>query len=355
MPGKKYRADDERFETGEAVASSGTPIFAGVPPANTNGAPATRNAGHSTSDNVFAASAVRITDAWLNDCLPERDWLLTRTEGGERIGYLPAGKVGMLVAQGGVGKSMALLQLAVAVATGSTWLDTYSACRPGRVLLAFGEETEEDARRRLFDVFSSFPRALREAMSRAVRESIVLVPLSGKDICLVKDGEPSSAHNDLMTFARQCGVLKLIVLDPLSRFGGAEAETDNAAATRFVEVLEQLTTLPGTPTVLLAHHSNKVSRAVNAGASSANARGSSALTDGMRWVSELRYADDEERSSLVLSMTKTNYTRWEEDRNLRRGSNGVLCGVPKLTSTKLRTTDERRAELLRSFKEMADE
>jgi hypothetical protein len=77
----------------------------------------------------------------------------------------------------------------------------------------------------------------------------------------------------------------LIVLDPLSRFAGVETETDNAAATRFVQAIESLTEAPGNPTVLVAHHTTKTSRKGEDPALDATAaRGASALTDGVRWV-----------------------------------------------------------------------
>jgi AAA domain len=65
---------------------------------------------------------------------------------------LPQGIVGMLVAEGGLGKTGALLQLALAVAIGGSWLGTYSARVAQRVLVVLGEEDEAEVRRRLYDI-----------------------------------------------------------------------------------------------------------------------------------------------------------------------------------------------------------
>src|SRR5690606_37428128 len=61
----------------------------------------------------------------------------------------------------------------------------------------------------------------------------------------------------------------LIIIDPLSRWAGGGVEADNEAATRFCQVVETLTTVPGNPSVLVAHHSSKMS----AKDGSADARG----------------------------------------------------------------------------------
>ena len=59
--------------------------------------------------------------------------------------------------------------------------------------------------------------------------------------------------------ARGLPPLRLIILDPASRFMGLDSETDNAAATCFIEAIEQLKKelsiiAPPGPVILLAHH-----------------------------------------------------------------------------------------------------
>lgn len=107
---------------------------------------------------------------------------------------------------------------------------------------------------------------------------------------------------------------KLIILDPASRFMGVDAEKDNAYATRFVQLLERLTMLPGRPTVMCAHHTTKAARTSNAGARSVAARGASALTDGARWQGNLFVPFDDHGNEghpqdnvAVFQVTKSNY------------------------------------------------
>src|SRR3990170_4689893 len=57
---------------------------------------------------------------------------------------LPQGRVGILAGGGGAGKSWALCQLALSIATQKPWLGTYAISHPGRVLLALAEEDMDE-------------------------------------------------------------------------------------------------------------------------------------------------------------------------------------------------------------------
>ncbi len=105
----------------------------------------------------------------------------------------------------------------------------------------------------------------------------------------------------------------LVVIDPLSRFGGRESETDNFAATRFVQSLESLAS--PTCSVLNSHHTRKISRGGRRSMLRA-AEGASALVDGARWqcalvVEALSFEDEATRLRLgeivKLGVTKSNY------------------------------------------------
>jgi RecA-family ATPase len=133
----------------------------------------------------------------------------------------------------------------------------------------------------------------------------------------------------------------LVVLDPLSRFAGLEAETDNAVATRFVQSCECLAS-PDATTVLVSHHNNKVSRG-RGDVATADGRGSSAFGDGFRWVASLTpldvrkaIEDPEERERLgeavTLSFTKSNYGRKGDQVQLRRDQdrNGALVPLDEV-------------------------
>lgn len=246
---------------------------------------------------------------------PRRSWLLD--------GVLPLGKVGMLAAEGGAGKTIALCQLALAVATGAPWLGTFNVAPSavGRVLLVLGEEDAEEVRRRMWNAAQTMRLSL--STLEEARRRIVALPLAGEPCAFLEAGDHGELGDSAFTkwlrgkLADGGDPWRLIVLDPLSRFAGSDAETDNAAATRFVQSVEALSKATGA-TSLIAHHTHKGARAQGADASTASARGSSALTDGVRWVAtmateQLSHGDatlDDHLGRIVtLTVTKSNYAK----------------------------------------------
>lgn len=272
--------------------------------------------------------------ARLLEQLPVPDDLLRvpgRGDTAER-GFLRAGIVGMLAAPGGLGKSQALIQLAVSVATGLPWLDRFDVVKPGKVLLLLGEEPPEELARRVqrtAAMMGLLPEKAHELglgrlgahEDRADDLAVNLWAegLAGRRLAL------QSAEKDKPTeepFAAELRAFladnagddgwRLVVLDPLSRFAGPLAEKDNYAATVLVETLELLRDAPGKPAVLVAHHTNK--GALSGGTDQGAARGSSALVDGVRWVCNLELVVDGDiaekkvrRDRVRLNPVKSNY------------------------------------------------
>ena len=184
---------------------------------------------------------------------PAPRWLLTR---GSK-GVLRRGKTGMLAGEGGIGKSALLCGLALAVATGREWLGVFGVPEPGHVLLAMGEEDEEEMLRRLYHTSRAMDLSGDER--RLAEERIAALPLAGKPCNLLAgpegDQEDSAFLASVKRRAAETGVeWSLVLLDPLSRFAGSGTEASNEAATRFVQATESLSFLPGRPTVLVAHH-----------------------------------------------------------------------------------------------------
>lgn len=275
----------------------------------------------------------------LEDKPSDRTWLLMRPGERSSVGVLPLGKAGMIAAAGGVGKTMALVQLALGVATGDGWLEHFTTPHPGRVLLALGEEDEEEIHRRMYAAAKA--RSLTAAQREDAYRRIVALPLAGVPVALVQsdnDGNTTPTPFLLELRARlareadEADPWRLIILDPLSRFAGVDAETDNAAATRFVQEVESMLATPGRPSILVAHHTTKASRLGTVAADmivsgktdpalSTTARGSTALVDGFRWVAALERAGDE---AAVFAVTKSNYAAHGAPVALQRIQGGAL-------------------------------
>ena len=272
----------------------------------------------------WAARVAAVDPAWFTTAPPRRKWLLCDTRAGGR-GVLPAGKVGLLISEGGAGKTMVLVLLALAHATGGEWLGTYSLPTTGRTLLVLGEEDAEEVHRRVYN-------SAQATRSRAPDPgAIVAVPLSGLPAPMVEIDPQGNASDGaflvwLRAYIASSGPFELVLVDPLSRFAGADAEIDNAAATRFVQALESIATDTGA-TVLVAHHTNKSARGAGASVSGASARGSSAFVDGVRWAASLSVervpCEDPEVAArlgelVTFAVHKSNYSAKGDPVLLRR-------------------------------------
>jgi len=276
---------------------------------------------------ALATMSAPIPGEWLDPDKPPppRPQLLT-TSAGDPV--LPAGIVSLLLAAGGVGKSMLLTQLAVCVASGRPWLQIFRPVRPGRVLLLFGEEDAPEVHRRLAAAAASLN--LEQVEREEARCRIHAVGLAGVDVALLAaparfESPTETAWCRAMVAAAQevAGIdpsgLALVAFDPVSRAAGIIDENANPIMTRLVQVFEGFTKLPGNPTVIAAAHTPKSERQPNA--PPRTPRGASALFDGARSVLALASAKD---GSVTLSFEKANYTRAHEPIRLLRGAGGVL-------------------------------
>ena len=161
--------------------------------------------------------------------------------------------------------------------------------------------------------------------------------VTGSDATFIHQGSPTAFFETLLSQlkAKQPDQgWSCIILDPISRFLGADAETDNASATRFISLLERITMeLKGNPTVLFGHHMNK-SGIGSKNTDQAAARGSSALTDGVRWQANLERVKKEEDvdspsdlNQVVLRTVKSNFTVILPEQRLQKDETGCLRAI----------------------------
>lgn len=277
---------------------------------------------------ILGIDALDENPAWLLGERPKRTPMLLTLKGRFKdnapIGALPRGKVALLVSPGGVGKTALLCQLALAVATGREWLDTFTV-RGGaaRVVLALGEEDQDEIKGRLWDAAEGLGIRASERDVELVRRNLCVLPLYGRDAKLlggaaapdeagqVRELEPfgpSATAARWMSEIRAAGDVALIIFDPLSRFIQGD-ENDNNNATAHITILEQFTKLPGNPTILCAHHTNKGALTPGRSSSQTDARGASSLVDGARWMAVLNKRTPlDGQARATFSVEKTNYT-----------------------------------------------
>jgi len=269
--------------------------------------------------------------------------------------------LGLLCGPPGVGKSTFLLQLAASIATGLPWFgDRLVPGSKGSVLAVFCEEDERILNRRVQRVFKALPEVLAvtpwpkiQASASAIKKdflaNLITVPAAGRDVRLLHAGpsrepEPSQVFDELLARAKSIPDLKLIILDPLSRLYG-QNENDNAMATYFCSLLEQLAQETGA-SVIVNHHVGKGAGTDGKGKFNLNAaispdviRGASALTGAARWQlnlfsfdaktarQELKNSAARDGQYLVAKVTKKNYGPPESPLFLQRGDGGILRPV----------------------------
>jgi hypothetical protein len=254
----------------------------------------------SSKKPVLRTLAVRLTRDLLMRQPPPRRYILREANSGRGI-YL-RGRVGLFAAAGGTGKSSAFGQLAVSLATGLTWFGAggWAPVEPMRVLLLAGEDDEAELERRLYFSAKDVGATSDEDLDLITR-NVVAIPLAGRGCAFTNDSSfsdetllPETAFavavrqlvREEATQGRPYG---MILIDPLSRFAGFDVEKDNAAATRWIQVVETLAARDcGEPGVMAAHHTKKRERRRPQDDHKVDLiRGASALKDGARWAAVL--------------------------------------------------------------------
>lgn len=263
---------------------------------------------------------------------------------------LLAGTVGMLAGPGGVGKTMFELQVALAVACGSSIcgglfekgeLGTTTPRKPGRVVMAAAEESVDLIWHRLHAVVATLLEhkhllgidATASELMDLWSENLHLYPLAGVPRVTLLDRELDKTES-FQQLASACDGARLVILDPIRQFHVCD-ENDSGAMTALVQAFGSLAAKTATA-VIFAHHVNRASTQMGQGDTAGAARGSTALSDGVRWqlnlsrptkeAARLRGIADDERGRFVLvDIAKSNYLPPQGTEMLERMPGGVLA------------------------------
>ena len=283
---------------------------------------------------LFVPEQIRL-ERFLDSKPAPRRWIIENV--------LPTPVVGLLAAMGGAGKSMFIYTLGFAVASGSRFIGLDMA-EPGGFLYLAAEDDESELHRRglvLLDHFEGLARRTGEPFDRKlVAERIHVVSRVAENNLLTSSGRDGEVDRTplverLIVAARGIPHLRVIVIDPLSRFRGGAANQEEDA-TRFVETLEVIREQTGATVLALAHVSKL---GIREGGGQELVRGSSALVDGVRWVGTLQpmrantarndygLDADEAHRYLRFEIPKSNYAPPFPGLWLRRETGGVLVPV----------------------------
>lgn len=235
---------------------------------------------------------------------------------------LPAGKLAVMSAPGGTGKSFLLLEMALSVASGEPIVAGIVPDAAGPVRYVSFEEDETDIHNRLVALFQTFP------ISPPV-ETFFPSALEGENLPLLKNGEKNEEAVEYLEGI--CEGMRLVILDPLSRLHSAD-ENSNSEMKKLMQVL--ISTAKKTRcAIIVAHHTSKNAVLSGQGNLQQSARGASCLTDDPRLVVTLskkstpldkKFQDEENDNKLVLVWAKMNGHRPIKPMELVRLENGVI-------------------------------
>lgn len=230
---------------------------------------------------------------------------------------LLSGSVGMLVGPGGIGKSMLELQVAVSVALGlppldgamDGWCDGWSSDKPQKVTVVFAEEPLDVVWRRLHTVVhavlarATAKHGTSDEALRVLQENLQVFPLGGGHrISLMSDSLEATAH--LHQLEEACEGTRLAMLDPLRQLHRAD-ENDSTAMNALVQLLQGVAHRTRAA-LIFSHHTSRAAQQ-GTGAEAAASRGSTALTDGVRWQMNMAESRRSVTVNLLVNLAKQNY------------------------------------------------
>lgn len=250
---------------------------------------------------------------------------------------LTAGGLGMLAAPGGTGKSYMLLSLASSIAMGKPLLDDWPKCEPAKVLVFFAEDPPDIVHNRLRYLLQSDWAGDTEHRTR-LKENMVVRSLVGEETILAERPkyETKAYRTMLATKIEEEAMAnnaRLIIFDPLRQFHTFD-ENDSGDMTEFLKLLHGIA-YRTKAAIVFAHHTNKNSSVQGGGDAQQAARGSSAITDNIRWqgnmvvmqedeATKYNISQDDRKSYLRLVLSKSNYTSAKGDLWFSRGPGGIL-------------------------------
>ena len=287
----------------------------------------TKPALHRISGDCFPPLDSTLTpiSEWLKNPPPPRDYLFKEV--------LPARVVGGVVAIGGTGKGHLIIRLGLSLATGREDGPLKSA-RKFRILYLSGEDSQEELQRR---VSAAAQMLWPDGSPPPEIDNFVPVSVIGKLGPLMRLDDARNPVN-APAYEWVCQSLgnlldiDVLILDPKSKFYGLD-ENDNSHCAAWINCLESIVSRFKT-TTLFCHHESKA----KAGSmDKASSRGGSALTDGCRWVANIRTMEAktaekfqvaDPHNYVVMDVSKNNYSpKLPGPVYFRRGAGGALAYV----------------------------
>jgi RecA-family ATPase len=267
--------------------------------------------------------------------VPEREWVVR-----DRV---PLGAVTLMSGEGGVGKTILALHLAVATALGRDWL--HALPEPGRVLVACCEDDGDELHRRLARIVEHCNASFEE-----LSQSMHLLSLAGKDAVLAAPNK-----NGLIAPTDMCKRLekaacdlqpRLIVIDNSADvFAGSE--NDRAQVRQFVTLLRGIA-IRANAGLLLTSHPSLSGISSGTGLSGSTAWNAS-VRSRLYFKRAMTEKDEEPDPDLrVLEVMKANYGPVGETVTVR-WTNGLFLPVTGAGSLEKMAAEQQADQLFLSL------
>lgn len=263
-------------------------------------------------------------------------------------GLVPA-TVGSIVSPGGQGKSILALMLAHLVGGGIDLLD-FGTFPTGRIVYLSAEDSEDILHERLYHIGSRLNNTQRERCSREV----YIEDLTKVTPDLI-NGELAEEWRRFIE--QQATETRLLILDTLRNFHSSD-ENNSTAMSILIGHLRGIAARTGCA-ILFLHHTNKSAAINGQGDTQQASRGSSVLTDNIRWQAYLAGMTSEESEKFMdrdgqpigedrgyyvrFGISKQNYGIPFMEKWLKRGKGGILeSALLSPAIRKLETVSNRR-------------
>lgn len=232
--------------------------------------------------------------------------------------HLPEATVGMLASPGGLGKSMFVLEVLTAVATGMDITEgAVKVSTPSECAYICLEDPEYIVHRRIRNLISFIPAEKRQLLI----ENLSI--FTNRQIFELVDSNGYINYSNMHQLEEIAKGKRLVVIDTLRRVHSANENAAGQMSTllQVFEVIAKTTKC----SFLLIHHTGK--------SSEAKSRGSSVLYDNIRYQLNLEPVSKKEAQNLgvaepsrlvKLVNTKSNYGPIEKEQLLYRLEHGVL-------------------------------
>ena len=313
-------------------------------------------------NGFFTMDEMRVTE-WLNSPPKPRQWIIED--------MMPTGKTGLLVGFGGTGKGFALLQLCISVAGGYPLFGRYPIDQTGAVVAFFAEDDTDILHERFanaVDIICDLPEINSHEFRASLEERLFIRSMAGRDVAITRPSPEGPVRtenfNKLMATVKQIHDPRLIILDNSRRFMGGDENTSEQGVA-FIQAVEHLSQETGAFVLVVQHMNKNAMRKGGDAMDQSAARGSSALTDAVRWQMNMatmdkdtarKYGirDEKERKMHVqIGLAKQNYGVPFGDAWLKRGKGGYLHHIE--LNRKEKAEDGRiLQDVIKVLKECAD-